>query len=109
MNKYAIIENGVVKNIVIFNDGEVPPGAVLAPEACGRGWFYKEDGTFEPPPQKEINDDDIRQEALNILLDGEREKAMNELVEEKVRPLREKYEAMTTEQLIKQVQARKRR
>lgn len=109
MNKCAFIESGVVKQVVLIDDdAPLPNGYISVPDNVERHWILN-NGFFEPPREKEENEESIRQQSLEILLQEEREKALHDLIEEKIKPAREKYESLTTEQLVKQVQARKRR
>ncbi|MFW5401370.1 tail fiber assembly protein [Yersinia sp. 1252 StPb PI] len=62
MNKYAVVLNGVVINIVVWdgvtewqpNEGE----AIVATDEIGIGWYYA-DGTFTAPPEPEPTHDEV--------------------------------------------------
>lgn len=65
-NNYAVIINGVVANVVVW-DGKsewIPPEGETVPLADngGIGWSYS-DGRFSPPPEPERTHDELVEEA----------------------------------------------
>lgn len=48
----AVVENGVVENVIVVDDESLPDieGLVLVDGPCGPGWLYSaETDTFSPP------------------------------------------------------------
>ena len=49
--RYAIIENGMVSNVIVADEANAPETAVQCAPEVGKGWSY--DGSaFAPPPAK---------------------------------------------------------
>ncbi|WP_420433013.1 hypothetical protein [Hyphobacterium sp.] len=55
MSRLAIVENGVVTNVVLAGPDYTPPaGAVACPDRIGKGWTYDEEsGEFSAPVRPE--------------------------------------------------------
>lgn len=77
MNRYAIVEDNKVVNVILW-DGEDPysPEAVAVGDEVGIGWTQNSDGSFTAPPVEVVEppQDDtqaLRQSAMQKLMTGQ--------------------------------------
>ncbi|MFT4347576.1 hypothetical protein [Bartonella ancashensis] len=63
---YAIVENGVVTNIIVALENYIHPfeGKAIATEEVGIGWTY-EKGVFIPPVQMSESVDPTKEDSLS--------------------------------------------
>lgn len=73
--RYAIINDGVVENVIVADEGFTIPGKLLVPtETAGPGWSYN-GGEFTPPPVPTPTADDVdaerdRRIAIGFVFNG---------------------------------------